>query len=180
MQRGLSREQTGVRMVAAGRWLGVAVLCWLGGCAGSVVLDPNPPQGFRLDGEWLLDPLGSDPAPRRRALRQRGFSIAMAAQDFPVIRTRRMLIEESPDSVGIEYDGGVYRDLSWGVRRRGLWEVNAGWEEGRLLILSEAADARARETVTLSDGGRRMLVEVKLSAGGQTLEVVRVFIRQSR
>lgn len=160
---------------------GVLASVLIGGCASGVVLDPNPPQNFRLGGVWLLDPLDSDPAPKSQQLRKRGFGIAMAAQDFPVMHTRRMRIEQSADSVGIEYDDGEYRDLTWGVRQRGLWEVNAGWEEdGRLLILSQAADAKARETLQLMDAGRRLVVNIEVSADGQRLTLLRTFIRQPR
>ena len=157
-------------------WLNI---CLLSGCAGGVELDPNPPAGFSLGGIWVLDPLDSDAAPKPTQLRKRGFAIAMAAQDFPVIQTRRMHIEQSADSVGIEYDDGAYRDLSWGVRRRGLWEVNAGWgDDGELLILSEAPDAKASETMHLTGAGKRLVVHVEVSADGQTLTLVRTFTRQ--
>lgn len=171
--------------IGRGAWgLAPWALCLVGayvaGCASGVVLDASPPANFKLDGVWELDPLDSDPAPKARQLRQRGFALAMAAQDFPVLYTRRMRIEESADSAGIEYDDGVYRDLSWGKRRRGLWEVNAGWENERLLILSKASDARASEILSLSQGGERLVVQVEVSADGQTLNVVRTFTRQPR
>ena len=157
-----------------------AVLVVAAACSSQVVLDHTPPQNCSLGGTWLLDPLDSDAAPKQRDLRRRGFSIAVAAQDFAVLRTRRMLIEQSSDSVGIEYDGGVYRDLSWGVRKRGLWEVNAGWQEdGQLLVLSEAPDAKARETFGLDPTGTRLVVQIEISADGQALELVRTFTRQS-
>lgn len=171
----------GKRVLGGRRYLSGLLLCLLGGCASGVVLDHTPPANFNLGGVWLLDPLDSDPAPKTQQLRKRGFGIAMAAQDFPVLQTRRMRIEQSHDSVGIEYDGGAYRDLSWGVRRRGLWEVNAGWEEdGQLLILSQAADAEARETLRLSNDGQRLVVHIEVSADRQSLALVRTFIRQPR
>lgn len=101
-----------------------------------------------------------------------------AARDFPVLTTRHMHIEQSHDSMGVRYDTGDYRDVSWGVRQRGLWEVNAGWEEGRLLILSEAPDASAEETVTLLEGGSRLAVRLVIEADGGKLAVNRQFTRQ--
>jgi hypothetical protein len=175
MGRGLAAaNETFVRAALIG--LGLVLI---GGCSSGVVLDTKPPLDFSLGGVWVLDPLNSDPAPKPQQLRKRGFGIAMAAQDFPVMYTRRMRIEQSADSVGIEYDGGEYRDLSWGVRRRGLWEVNAGWEEGELLILSKAADAKARETLQLGDAGRRLVVHIEVSSDGQNLSLVRTFTRQA-
>lgn len=153
-------------------------VCWLiAGCAGSVVLDPVPPPGFDLGGSWRLDPIASDPAPETRELRARGLSISMAAQDFQVLRCRLMEVEQNRDSMGIAYDGGSYRDISWGVRQRGLWEVNAGWDEGELRILSKARDAKAEETMTLFDAGRRLMVRISIAADGGDVDVTRIFQR---
>ena len=151
-------------------------VCWLAGCS-TVVLDEDAPPGFDLGGTWVLDPLTSEVAPEIQRLRSRGMSIAMVSQDFPVLRCRSMEIEQNADSMGIAFDGGSYRDVSWGIRQRGLWEVNAGWEEGELKILSEAPDAKAEETVILADAGRRLVVRVSIEADGEQLTVTRVFKR---
>jgi hypothetical protein len=125
-----------------------------------------------------LDPLTSEVTPEIRRLRERGVSIAMVAQDFPVLHCRRMEIEQNADSMGIAYDRGAYRDISWGVRERGLWEVNAGWDAGVLRILSKARDAKAEETMTLADAGRRLVVQVSIDADGDHLLITRSFIRE--
>lgn len=158
-------------------WLSLA--CWLTvGCAANVVLDAGAPAGFDLGGTWVLDPIASDVAPDVRKLRARGVRIAMVVGDFPVLRCRRMEIEQNADSMGIAYDGGSYRDVSWGVRQRGLWEVNAGWDAGELRILSEARDAEAEETMILTDAGRRLVVRVSIEADGDELIITRVFRRE--
>jgi hypothetical protein len=158
-----------------------AWLLWLGclsvGCAG-VVLDERPPGGFDLSGTWLLDPLSSEQTPEVRRLRARGMSIAMVAQDFSVLHCRRMEIEQNVDSMGVAYDGGSYRDVSWGVRERGLWEVNAGWDDGALRILSKARDAKAEEHMMLTDAGKRLTVRVSIDADGDQLVITRMFVRQ--
>ena len=156
-------------------WL-LLVGCLMGGCAG-VVLDATAPAGFDLNGTWILDPLSSEMTPEMRRLRARGASIAMVAQDFAVLRCRRMEIEQNVDSMGIAYDGVDYRDVSWGLRDRGLWEVNAGWETGELRILSKARDAKAEETMTLSDSGSRLAVRVSIEADGDQLVATRIFTR---
>lgn len=152
--------------------------CWLAvGCA-NVVLEEDAPAGFDLGGSWVLDPLSSEATPEVSKLRRRGMSIAMVAQDFSVLHCRRMEIEQNADSMGIAYDGGSYRDVSWGVRERGLWEVNAGWDAGELRILSKARDAKAEETMILAEAGRRLVVRVSISADGDDLVVTRIFKRE--
>jgi hypothetical protein len=102
----------------------------------------------------------------------------MVVQDFTVLRARRMEIEQNVDSMGIAYDGGSYRDVSWGIRKRGFWEVNAGWDEGELRILSKARDAKAEETMILAEAGRRLVVRVNIQADGHELNLTRVFKRE--
>jgi hypothetical protein len=161
------------------KWIAILVVAssLLSGCAG-VVLDSNTPPGFDLNGTWVLDPLASEASPEAKRLRRRGMSIAMVAQDFPVLRARRMEIEQNDDSMGVSYDGVDYRDVSWGLRERGLWEVNAGWDDGVLRILSKARDAKAQEVVMLSEAGTRLTVKVSIEADGDELSVTRVFTRQ--
>jgi hypothetical protein len=157
------------------RWL--LLCCLAGGCA-NVVLEEDAPEGFDLGGTWVLEPVASDRSPEVRELRKRGMSIAMVAQDFPVLNCRLMEIEQNADSMGIRYDGGSYRDVSWGVRERGLWEVNAGWDAGELRILSKARDAKAEEVMILAEAGRRLVVRVEIEADGNNLVVTRVFKRE--
>ncbi|HEX7034725.1 MAG TPA: hypothetical protein VF210_03075 [Pseudomonadales bacterium] len=143
----------------------------------SLRLDYDRPDGFDLSGTWQLIEDESGTPPSQRRLRSRGGMLAFVTSDFPVLRAREMRIEQSRDSMGIRYDTGDYRDVSWGSRRRGLWEVRAGWHEGALYILSDAVDAEAMEILTLSDGGRRLDVHVRIESGGDDVEVVRVFRR---
>lgn len=144
---------------------------------GSLELDYNRPEGFDLTGTWHLIEDASGTPPSQRRLRSRGGMLAFVTSDFPVLHAREMRIEQSRDSMGIRYDTGDYRDVSWGSRRRGLWEVRAGWHEGALYILWDAVDAEAIEVFTLSDGGRRLDVRVHIESGGNDIEVVRAFRR---
>lgn len=143
----------------------------------SIRLDSDPPPTFDLTGTWRLVEDESDEPPSIRHLRARGGMIAFVVQDFPVLRAQQMRIQQSGDSMGIRYDHGDYRDVSWGERRRGLWEVQAGWHEGSLYIVSRADDADAREIFTLSDGGQRLRVELRIDSGGSDVKAVRVFQR---
>ena len=105
------------------------------GCA-SVKLSTQVPAGFDLSGQWVLVPELSDETPDPRKLRARSErkelehrkvlskerarigSLLFMTQDFPVLLAQRMDIEQNADSMGIEYDRGGYRDVSWGKRTR--------------------------------------------------------------
>ncbi len=146
------------------------------GCAG-VELDSRPPADFDLSGRWVLVEPASETAPSRRRLRAQGGMLVFVTQDFDVLRATGMTIEQHRDSMGISYDPGDYRDVSWGTRQRGLWEVRAGWHEGDLMILSEASDASARETLRLSQDGQRLTIDVRISSEGDDIDLTRVYRR---
>lgn len=156
--------------------VGAGLLSLLAGCTG-VPLESKPPAQFELSGSWQLVPEESGSPPPERTVRSRGGMLSFVTQDFAVLRARKMQIEQNPGSMGIYYDGRDYRDVSWGTRRRGLWEVEAGWHEGRLIILSKASDADARETMTLSPDGQRLRVDVQVKSRSENLAITRVFRR---
>jgi len=148
----------------------------LAGC-GSSPPSPDVPAGFDMTGEWQLVPAESDLPPTVLDLRARGGMLHLVTQDFPMLRARRMTVEQDRASMGLTFDGGEYRDVSWGARKRGLWEVEAGWLEGQLVIVSRAEDADARETFQLAPDGSRLTVRVDIRSGGERLAVTRTFMR---
>lgn len=145
-------------------------------CAGTP-LDYRPAAGFDISGDWLLVPEISDAPPPRNRLRARGTMMAFVSQDFPVLRARRLHIEQNRDSMGVTFDDTEYRDVSWGVRKRGLWNVEAGWLEGALVIVSDAKDGKAQETLILSPDGQMLTIEIELNAGRENLALTRIFTR---
>ncbi len=159
----------------------VLLLLGLVACSGPN-LAPNPPSGFDLNGEWVLveDASGVEPAARRFTQNRTGARRRLArggvARDFPVLGASSMRIEQSGDSMGIRYDGQLYRDISWGKRERGMWTVNAGWVDNTLHIISQAHDSEATEIMSLSADGRTLTVDVDVNAG-QKFSVRRVFER---
>ncbi len=168
------------------------VIALLQAACGSTPLNTDVPAVFDLNGHWVVHaPLSDPPLDRRRLqaaadralLDMRSDSseadagLIWIVEDFPGVVADSMVIEQDSASMGIRYQGGVYRDLSWGERRRGLWQVSAGWHEGSLLIESRADDARAREVFTLSPDRSRLIVVTELKAGGDTLVNRRVFDR---
>ena len=105
-------------------------------------------------------------------------SSAFVVHDFPVVGATRMVIEQDDYSMGIDYAGGGYRDVTWGERTRNYWTVRAGWHDEALVIESRRDPIRGTETMRLEDGGRRLRVEVFVRTGGQDVRAVRVFERQ--
>jgi len=145
-------------------------------CAGTP-LDYTPAAGFDISGDWVLVPEISDAPPSQNRLRARGSIMAFVSQDFPVLRARRLHIEQNRDSMGVVFDDAEYRDVSWGVRQRGLWEVEAGWHEGALVIVSDAKDGEARETIRISPDRQVLTIEIELNAGSEKLALSRIFNR---
>lgn len=162
------------------RWMAVVLAGLLAAGCTSIELESRTPAGFDLSGRWQLVDDVSETPPDRRRLRARGGMLAFVTRDFPVLTAQQMHIEQGPDSMGISYGVGNYRDVSWGTRQRGLWEVRAGWHEGKLLIISQASDANARETFTLSEDGRRLRIDITVESGGDDVDVTRVFRRAGR
>ncbi|MEM7080926.1 MAG: hypothetical protein AAF513_20090, partial [Pseudomonadota bacterium] len=113
----------------------------------------------------------------RRRLSRRdiaGSGLEFVAHDFQVLTADKLTIEQNRDSMGIRYEPGVYRDVSWGERQRGLWEVYAGWELDDLVIISAAPDLKVTERlVRLS--ARRLRVDVAIRADGEDFQLQRFF-----
>ena len=166
-------------------------------CTGIELQETNP-RGQILSGEWLIDFGDSDavpdlrqrkikvqrrlPNPTQREGRRRGAEgfglgsdLAFIVHDFQVLRADKMVIEQNKDSMGIRYEPGVYRDVSWGERERGLWEVYAGWDEYDMVIMSQANDLRVAERFELKDN--RLQVLVTVYADGEESKYRRVFNR---
>ena len=78
--------------------------------------------------------------------------------------------------MGVSYSTGDYRDVTWGVRERGMWKINAGWVDDELHVISKAHDSQATEIMRLSPDGNTLTVNVQINAG-EKFEVERVFRR---
>lgn len=158
----------------------------------NVELNEINPVGVNLSGEWVLDFTDSDAAPdlreglhgskkrprhtehRTQALEMaNGSALAFIVHDFQILRADKIEIEQNRDSMGIQYHPGVYRDLTWGERQRGLWEVYAGWEDTDLVIISKANDMLVTERLSRIDN--RLWVVVTVDADGDERSFSRVF-----
>jgi hypothetical protein len=115
---------------------------------------------------------------RRDAVRiAKGSDLEFISVDFQVLRADKMIIELSRESMGIRYQPGVYRDISWGERQRGLWEVTAGWQEDNLVVISEAGRLRVVETLSRT-APNELSVRVNINIDSGEQEIVRVFNRR--
>lgn len=155
------------------RLLSVAMVLLLGACGG-IPLDASAPAGFDLAGHWVLDREASVAGVATSGGMRSGFM----AQDYPLLMASEMRIEQDARSMGIEYARGNYRDVTWGERRRGVWQVRAGWHEGDLHIFSEASDTSAEEVWQLSENGERLDINIDVR-GERKIEFRRVFRRSS-
>jgi hypothetical protein len=160
----------------------VVLLALLLGACGGPKLNSVPPSGFNLQGEWELvrdlSELGAegDDYIRMRSGNRQELARGGMARDFPVVRADAMRIEQNRDSMGISYSTGDYRDISWGRRDRGMWQINAGWIDDELHIISEAHDAKGTEVMSLSPDGKILRVFVEIDAG-QKVALDRVYRR---
>jgi hypothetical protein len=161
--------------------MALAVSCLLGACGGPN-LNPVTPSGFDIGGEWELVQDASGMAPeagqfkRNRTGARRELARGGVSRDFPVVNASSMRIEQNRDSMGVSYSTGDYRDVTWGVRERGMWKINAGWVDDELHVISKAHDSQATEIMRLSPDGNTLTVNVQINAG-EKFEVERVFRR---
>jgi hypothetical protein len=161
--------------------LTLAVIAVLAGCV-QVPLEDTAPERFDLSGHWVQadqprkQPGSEDRPPGGRS--SGGMASGFMAQDFPLLVARELRIEQDARSMGIEYASGSYRDVSWGERRRGVWEVRAGWNEGALHIYSAASDISAAEIWQLSADGQRLDISIAVK-GNRNQNFHRIFRRSS-
>ena len=170
--------------------IGLAALLAAFGLGACTSLDTNVPASFDLTGRWVLDELASDAPPDLEAIRRREDrqvargrqsnprgSAAFVVQDFPILRARDLSIEQDAASMGMRFDQGRYRDVSWGERQREFWTVRAGWEDNALVIRSTRGGTAGTETLALEDGGNTLRVSVRVKTEGEDVRAVRVFTR---
>jgi hypothetical protein len=177
------------------RWLCLIALISLAGCSG-IELEERAPTTVRLTGQWALDVEASDEIPdfRNRPIKSRRITgqrnspdysdldpsrsgMTFIAHDFEVLTAERLVIEQSGDSMGVRYVPGVYRDISWGTKQRGLWEVYAGWEGRDAVVISKAKRLNVVERFRLQTEDR-LTIRIQINADGDEVVVNRVFRRR--
>jgi hypothetical protein len=98
---------------------------------------------------------------------------------LPMVSATEMTIGQDGRSMGIEYPGQPYRDIKWGEQKRGLFKINSGWEEQRLIIETKSEPLAVRETYTLNEAGNTLTLQIDL-VGKRIGErhITRVFTRK--
>ncbi len=177
-------------------WFGffaILLILQLGACSG-LQLGSSPTRSVPLSGVWVIDTEASDdvnaamkPDVRRGDDRlsaraeiqriRRGSGLAFVAYDFQVLEAQRMTIELAQDSMGVKHEPGVYRDVSWGKRERGIWEVQAGWEEDVLVVASKTNGIGVIERYRLLSLNC-LQVALDIRADGKKRQIQRYFRRQ--
>ena len=177
------------------QWLWILIaLASVAGCGG-LRLDSAPSRDVPLSGTWLVDSAVSDDvgsamrpdakfSDRRRQMStaaeirriRRGSGLAYVAHDFQVLDAKRMRIELGSDSMGIQHFPGIYRDVSWGTRDRGIWTVQAGWDDDVLVVASKTRGISVLERYQLQ-GPDRLVVSMDIEADGNVRSINRSFRR---
>lgn len=177
------------------RYLGLALLgTFTIGCS-NLDLASKPTTAVPLSGVWLVDNSASDDATsamrpdarfggkRRLSTRseieriRRGSGLAIVADGFQVLEASRLEIEVDGDSMGVQHLPGIYRDVSWGFKDRGIWQVQAGWEDDVLVIASQTRGIKVVERYQLL-GNNRLVVTLDIQADGNERFILRAFKRQ--
>ena len=177
------------------QWLLILIaLACVSGCGG-LQLDAAPSGEVPLTGAWVVDSAASDDVgsamrpdakvgDRRRRMStaaeiqriRRGSGLAYVAHDFQVLDAERMRIELDSDSMGVQHFPGVYRDVTWGTRERGIWTVQAGWDNDVLVVASKTRGIDVLERYQLQ-GSSRLVVSVDIKADGNVRSINRLFRR---
>ena len=116
-------------------------LFYLLGCS-ALDLNQRKPEKVDFSGYWVLNlPLseGVIENPRSRndvfdsdRIKTEGMAsedlldpFVFVSHDFHIISAQSLTIELDPISAGLLYQPGTYRDLTFGERKRGLWDIYA-------------------------------------------------------
>jgi hypothetical protein len=165
----------------------IALGCSLLVAAGCSSLSTDVPHAFDLSGDWVI--VGSAPDAQvghpartghsdRAGRHGRGANVGFDPATLPMIDAQAMVIEQDATSMGIAYQNGTYRDVSWGERDLRLAEVEAGWDGPDLVIETEGRSYDMVERYRLgSDGNLRLEIHLDPARGDQ-INVVHIYRRR--
>lgn len=168
----------------------IAVVLVISGC-GASTLNPTVPFGFDISGNWVLIEQGSDESPDLREIERRETtkvlkgkefdpvgSLAFAVQDFPVLVSSELKIEQDDQSMGISYSNGTYQDFVWGKRKRAGGILNVGWSGDVLVVSSTRKRIEGFQEWRLGEDDTLLSVRVFVKTAKDKLDVTRKFNRQ--
>ena len=163
------------------------------GCS-ALDLDQRKPEKVDFSGHWELNlPLSEGVIENRRSrndvfnsdqIKTEGMAtgdlldpFVFVSHDFHIINAQSITIELDPISAGLDYQPGTYRDVTFGERRRGLWDIYAGWDGEDLVILSRANKLQVMERISLISPNRLRII-VGIEAEKKNRDFVKVFDRK--
>ena len=166
-----------------------AALC-LTSCS-TLDLNAKKPENIDFSGSWELNAFLSgehleksrSQSPRQNSdlirtedIKRTDLSdpFVFVSHDFHIVDAQLLTIELDTLSVGLHYQPGTYRDVTFGQRRRGLWDIQAGWDDMELVILSRANNLKVIERITLVSP-KRLRVTVNIEAEKKNRYFVKVF-----
>ena len=173
--------------------VGLSIVLSLTSCS-ALDLDQRKPEEIDFSGHWVLNLLLSEGVIENTSsrnivrptdqIRTEGMASAdlldpfvFVSHDFHIIDAVSLTIELDPVSAGLSYQPGTYRDVSFGERRRGLWNIYAGWDGDELVILSRANDLQVMERMSLVSPNRlRVIIEIQ--ADKENRDFIKVFDRK--
>ena len=157
-------------------------------------LDQRKPKKVDFSGHWELNlPLSEGVTENSRPqkdvfdpdqIRTEGMASAdlldpfvFVSHDFHIINAQSLTIELDPVSAGLNYQPGTYRDVTFGERRKGLWDIYAGWDGDDLVILSRADKLQITERYSpVSPNRLRIMVGIEVER--ENRDFVKVFDRK--
>ena len=168
------------------------LLC-LVGCS-AFDLDQRKPEKVDFSGHWVLNlPLSEGVIENSRSrndvfdpdqIKTEGMAsedlldpFVFVSHDFHIIRAQSLTIELDSISAGLLYQPGTYRDLTFGERKRGLWDIYAGWDGDDLVVLSRADKLQVMERISLVSPNRLRII-VGVEAEKKNRDFVKVFDRK--
>ena len=163
------------------------------GCS-ALDLDQRKPEKVDFSGHWKLNlPLSEGVIENPRSgndvfdsnqIKTEGLAntdlldpFVFVSHDFHIINAQSLTIELDPISAGLDYQPGTYRDVTFGERRRGLWDIYAGWDGDDLVILSRANKLQVMERISLISPDRLRII-VGIEAEKNNRDFVKVFDRK--
>ncbi|GHA12260.1 hypothetical protein GCM10008090_22680 [Arenicella chitinivorans] len=87
-----------------------------------------------------------------------------------------LMIEHVPESMGIRYQNGKYRDIDWGKTAQGNRKMTAGWQGPKLIIETSARRGAITETFSLNETRNTLTIVYDVNGN----EFVRVYRRLSK
>ena len=142
------------------------------------------PAGFDLTGRWRLDVARSDPTPRAEMpadidpMRTGAPPVPFRPGDFPLLGAEELIIEQDQQSMGIEYVGVAYRDVSFGERKWSGWKITAGWnDEGALEVRMKRGPVHYAETYRLAPDRTRLVIHAMVDTQRGERTITRSFSR---